>query len=329
MKIKRVRHPKSETSAGKSCRGLFVVVSLFLLFLMSVLLATGCAKKNEYKDPSGEPDGSRDNTPVVLLPEQPGTEIYGNDQVKIDASHASDGYISVAWLGEPSKIKVQMTSGDWLTYTFDTKTDGSWNVFPFSSGDGHYVIGVYSNIEGTMYAEVFSMEMDVALEDPFGPFLYPNQYVWFTGQEESIVKGAELARPADSDLDCIARIYSFVTANVVYDKEEAETVKSGYLPEVDEVLSTGKGICIDYAALMACMLRTQRIPTRMEVGYAGTAYHAWISCYLEEVGWINNLIYFDGQNWSMMDPTLAAGHGEKKLKKFIGDGTNYRTMYLY
>ena len=78
------------------------------------------------------------------------------------------------------------------------------------------------------------------------------------------------------------------------------------------------------------MLRSQRIPTRLEVGYAGEAYHAWISVYLEETGWVDNIIEFHGSSWSLMDPTFAAGTGNSSsLKQFIGDGTNYVVKYYY
>ena len=30
-----------------------------------------------------------------------------------------------------------------------------------------------------------------------------------------------------------------------------------------------------------------------------------------------------------MDPTFAANAGTKKIKKFIGDGSNYTTKYIY
>ena len=39
--------------------------------------------------------------------------------------------------------------------------------------------------------------------------------------------------------------------NISYDEEKARTVESGYLPDVDETLESGKGICFDYAALNA------------------------------------------------------------------------------
>ena len=88
--------------------------------------------------------------------------------------------------------------------------------------------------------------------------------------------------------------------------KNAKTVTSGYLPNVDTILQSKKGICFDYAAVMATMLRTQGIPTKLVVGYAGSAYHAWVSVYINEIGWIDNIFYFDGKSWVRMDPTFAS-----------------------
>ena len=85
----------------------------------------------------------------------------------------------------------------------------------------------------------------------------------------------------------------------------------------------------DYAALMSAMLRSQRIPTKLEVGYSGDVYHAWISCYVDEIGWVDNIIEFDGKNWSIMDPTLAANNSASDVKKYVGNGKNYVTKYTY
>ena len=54
--------------------------------------------------------------------------------------------------------------------------------------------------------------------------------------------------------------------NITYDTELAETVKSGYLPVLDKVLESKKGICFDYAALMTGMLRSQSVPCKLVVG---------------------------------------------------------------
>lgn len=80
---------------------------------------------------------------------------------------------------------------------------------------------------------------------------------------------------------------------------------------------------------MGAMLRSQGIPTKLEVGYSGDAYHAWISSYTKESGWIDGVIQFDGDTWTLMDPTLAAGNSASSVKKYIGDGSNYVVKYSY
>ena len=94
-------------------------------------------------------------------------------------------------------------------------------------------------------------------------------------------------------------------------------------------MESGKGICFDYASLMAGLLRSQGIPTKLVVGYSGTAYHAWISVYLDEAGWVDNIIEFDGSSWSLMDPTLAACNDSSSVKEYIGDGSNYTEKFSY
>ena len=319
-----------------SMKRLFTIIQILLCFFLLPVSAASLAGCAEPAPPSAltapeDPNvpGERDNTPHVLVPEQGGSEICGNDDVSICLSHLGDGYFSARFTGDSPKVKLQLTAENSLTYTYDLPVDGEWTIFPVSLGSGHYTLGVYSNIEATMYAEVYGTEFDVALTDEFGPFLYPNQYVWFTGDTRAIGLAKDLCFAANNDLEAVSFIYNYVITHVTYDQEEAENVQSGYLPEVDEVLDTGKGICFDYAALMASMLRTQNIPTRLEIGYAGSAYHAWISCYIKEIGWVNGIIQFDGTDWSLMDPTLASNQGDRKLKEFIGDGSNYRTVYYY
>ena len=315
---------------------LLTIIQILLCFFLLPASAASLAGCAEPAPPSAltapeDPNvpGERDNTPHVLVPEQGGSEICGNDDGSICLSHLGDGYFSARFTGDSPKVKLQLTAENSLTYTYDLPVDGEWTIFPVSLGSGHYTLGVYSNIEATMYAEVYGTEFDVALTDEFGPFLYPNQYVWFTGDTRAIGLAKDLCFAANNDLEAVSFIYNYVITHVTYDQEEAENVQSGYLPVVDEVLETGKGICFDYAALMASMLRTQNIPTRLEIGYAGSAYHAWISCYIKEIGWVNGIIQFDGTDWSLMDPTLASNQGDRKLKEFIGDGSNYRTVYYY
>ena len=155
------------------------------------------------------------------------------------------------------------------------------------------------------------------------------KYVNFTADSLPVAKAEELADDASSDLDIISSVYNYIITHFTYDYSKASSVTSGYLPDIDEVFTSEKGICFDYAALMSAMLRSQRIPTKLEVGYSGDVYHAWISCYVDEIGWVDNIIEFDGKNWSIMDPTLAANNSASDVKKYVGNGKNYVTKYTY
>ena len=149
----------------------------------------------------------------------------------------------------------------------------------------------------------------------------------FTATSLPVGKAVDLAYTANNDLEVVESVYNYMIRNFTYDYDKAATVKSGYLPVVDEVFQSNTGICFDYASVMASMLRTQNIPTRLEVGYAGEDYHAWISVYIKDMGWVNGIIEFDGTTWNMMDPTFAST--SKTPKKFITDSSKYMTKYLY
>lgn len=278
-------------------------------------------------DTSSATQGSRDNTPECLVPSADGSVTDGNELVTLDLSHTDCGYFMAQYLGTNNKVKMQVTGPNDVTYTYNLGTD--FEVFPFAAGNGTYMIGVHENITGTQYATVFSNTIDVAITNEFSPYLYPNQYVNFNADSQVVALASELAYPANDDLTVVTNVYNYIISNVTYDYDKASTVATGYIPVVDELLNTKKGICFDFASAMASMLRSQRIPTRLEIGYAGEAYHAWISTYLDEKGWVNGIIEFDGQSWKLMDPTFAASSSEESLKDFIGDGTNYVTKYIY
>ena len=272
--------------------------------------------------------GSRDNTPVILVPEQPGTEVYGNELVTIDASHSDQGYISVMYSGSSPKVKLQITCPNTTTYTYNI-TAGGYEVFPLTVDSGTYSIGAYENISGSEYSTCFRTDISVNIANEFGPYLYPNQYVNFNAGSQCIAVAEELAYSANTDLDVVSSVYNYLIENVTYDSALANSVESGYLPDPDRTLNSCTGICLDYACLMSSMLRSQGIPTHLEVGYASTAYHAWISVYLTDVGWVNGIVEFNGTSWELMDPTFAASASADELREFIGDGSNYETKYIY
>ncbi|MBP3261646.1 transglutaminase-like domain-containing protein [Pseudobutyrivibrio sp.] len=276
-----------------------------------------------------ESAGKRDNTISVLVPEASGVQVYSNADASIDASNAADGYVMVKYTGSAAKVRMLIETPAGNTYNYLMALDGQYDVYPLSEGSGTYKIGVYENLHDDQYATAFTQSVNVTLKDEYSMFLYPNAYVDFNANSNAVKKGQELAAGANTDIEVVQNVYHYITKNVTYDYDKAKTVKSGYIPKVDETLATGKGICFDYASLMGAMLRSQGIPTRLEIGYAGTEYHAWISVYTKETGWIDKIIQFDGKTWTLMDPTLGSYASNSTVKKYREDDTYYQLKYKY
>lgn len=313
-----------------------------LIVCVSVLLLlVGCAG-TQGKRPGGtqeenswEMDFSEEELPQnpalpdVLQPVASGVTVDETDRAVIDYSNTADGYVMVRVKEETEhRLKVQV-KGPSTTYTYNV-TAGDWETFPLSDGEGGYQVTLLENVEGNKYALVQSVSAEVELTDEFAPFLRPNQYVDYGDAELTVKRAAQLSDGKTTELEKVQAIYEYVIHTLTYDTELAATVESGYLPDLDAVLEAKKGICFDYAALMTGMLRSQSIPCKLVVGYAGEAYHAWISVYTEKDGWIDGVIYFDGAVWKRMDPTFASSDKQSdEIMEYIGDGTNYIEKYLY
>lgn len=265
----------------------------------------------------------------VRVPAASGTTTYENGKVLVDASNVSQGYVMIRYSGGKERIKVQITKGG-VTYTYDLNARDAYEVFPFSEGNGTYSVKVFENVSGNQYAQAFSKDISVSLADQFLPFLYPNQYVNFNEGNAAVQVGAQVAAGAADEIGIVTNVFHYVVDNLTYDVAKAQSVQSGYLPNIDAVLAAKTGICFDYAALMTAMLRTQNIPTKLVVGYTGSAYHAWVNVYITNVGWVDNAIYFDGQKWSLMDPTfMSSGGKSEEVRQYIGNASNYQAKYSY
>jgi len=248
----------------------------------------------------------------------------------IDYSNANSGYVMVQYLEETeAKLKAQVKCPGDITYTY-TIQPGVWASFPLSEGDGDYKVTVYRNITGNSYATIGSVSFKVTLTDPMLPFLTANQYVNYTEETKCVQEALKLSDGKESELEKVNEVYEWTIKKFSYNTMKAQTVESGYVPDLDKVFKTRKAICFDYASTMVAMLRSLQVPTKLVIGYSGTVYHAWINVYTEESGWITGAIYFNGEEWSLMDPTFAdTAQSEEDFKEYIGDATNYVQKYVY
>ncbi|MCL1796589.1 MAG: transglutaminase-like domain-containing protein, partial [Clostridia bacterium] len=123
-------------------------------------------------------------------------------------------------------------------------------------------------------------------------------YVWFTDESALVQKSIELCAGATDNYEKINILYGFVSEHMLYDYIKAVSITPPYLPDTDETLRTGRGICFDFAVLLAGMLRVQGIPTQLVIGKLlsnnSPMDHAW------------NKVFLDG-NWLMVDPTFKIG----------------------
>lgn len=281
-------------------------------------------------------EGSSGGTPYVkpAFAESPfnaGAAQSGNG-VQIDTSSVSKGYVVVAATSAKA-LKCKVTfDGNGMEYTYDVPGNGSPTVLPLQSGSGHYKVRVLENTTGTKYRPLLEVEADAALESDFSPFMRPNQFVNYSQGSACVAKANELSGKVSTEIEVVSSIYAYIRDNIKYDYPKAEQVVSGaitgYIPNPDSTLSSGTGICFDYASLAAAMLRSQGIPTQLITGYVqnGEVYHAWNLIYLKDGGKITVGIKAPKNSWQNIDLTFAATGGDSS---FIGSGTDYVQEYVY
>jgi transglutaminase-like putative cysteine protease len=213
-----------------------------------------------------------------------------------------------------ANLKV-MVSKDGTSYTYDLKNDGTEEFFPLQLGNGSYKIMVLEHTTGNKYKSVHTATRELAAMDEASTYLNAVQNVNWAAAEEVSAKAKELTGGLKDEESKAQAIYDYITAAVTYDYELAAVVEAGYIPDLDKVLSGGKGICYDYASLFAAMARSVGIPTKLVMGSSDyvTDYHAW------------NEVLLNG-SWVTVDTTVDAAAGSSAFAK---DAAKYSGAKVY
>lgn len=278
---------------------------------------------SESSDYSGPP---RDNTSQILKTNALNPDVAVVDKsgvFQMDYSNYKDGYVVVKYSGNNKKTKLLVTNEYSNTYIYTLSCNNEITI-PLTSGVGNYKFEFYENIEGDSYTTLYNDTFYFEEIDEFLPYLYPNYYVNFAENNNVVAMAKNLAEGCYSDIDVIKSVYNYISENIEYDYAKADTVKSNYIPDADATLEEKKGICFDYAVLISAMLRSQGIPTRLEIGYCDTTYHAWVSVYTKELGWVNKILWFNGQDWTLLDPVVSSND----VDYYVSDVTYY-SKYNY
>lgn len=133
-------------------------------------------------------------------------------------------------------------------------------------------------------------------------FVHPSPALDRFVREHSLERGDD---PLASAIELTARLHG------IFDYRPGSTAADS---PIDNILETGRGVCQDYAHVMASIMRGWGVPCRYVSGYlgpdaAGTApgaSHAWVECWFPDLGWIG------------LDPTNDSGDDERHIRVAVG-----------
>jgi len=221
-----------------------------------------------------------------------------------------------------AKLKLQVLMGD-NTIVYNLKGDGSIEDFPLQYGSGEYTARIMQNIKDDEYFAVETATFTVQLKDDNDAFLNSIENVKWDYNKvpikevrylvlNSLVNAKEEKLLFSSTED----LYLYIIENIKYDSGKIYDLLYDYLPDIESTYDTKTGICYDYSSLLAAMLRSINIPTKLVKGYAGynpDVYHAW------------NEVYLDGE-WFVIDSTKdASGLSDDMIK----NPEDYSKVYEY
>lgn len=222
--------------------------------------------------------------------------IYAADSVAwLDQNNVNHGTVSVRYPVKPNvKTKILVTK-DAQKYSYNLTPGKSEEVFPLQMGNGNYNISILEQLSGNQYKVIGQDTIELKLNDSKAVYLNSVQNINWSSTNQAIQKARELTQGATTDREKLQKIYDYVISHIKYDSNQAFALTTDYLPQIDHTLSSQKDICYGYASLMAAMLRSVDVPTKLVMGkssYVDT-YHAW------------NEVYIDNQ-WVVVDTTVDA-----------------------
>jgi len=237
--------------------------------------------------------------------------------VTINTDKVTLGLVQVQYTGDLAKpVKVMVdANGDKDVYSIRNNNPG---YVPLQKGQGTYTISVLQQIEGTKYKPLKSASVNVGDVDINKMYTSPSLLVNFDGTMKAIQGYAAMTKDKATD-DRISVLYKDIVKNYSYDFDKAKNLPGDYVPVIDDMYASKKGICYDYSVLFASLLRDNGIPTKVIMGYAPeiTDYHAW------------NEIYMDGK-WVTVDTTYDSQYDKAKAAySFAKDASKRKIVKEY
>lgn len=218
--------------------------------------------------------------------------VYAYSNISIDTNKSKEGIVKVSYNGINKKTKVMVEKGA-TKYYYDLKKEEDY--FPLQFGQGDYTVAVLENTSDNKYKVLGKKTFKADIKDENTVYLKSAQPVIWNENMKAIKFSKTLSEDKKTSLEVVQAIYEYIVNNIKYDYQNMNKLKSDYIPDIDKIIKSGKGICYDYSVLLAAMLRSCNIPTKLVKGYKDDIkeYHAW------------NEVYIDG-DWIVVDTTYDA-----------------------
>ena len=237
---------------------------------------------------------------------------HADTSVEFNKEYLDKGIIAIKYVSsEPLKCKVMIQFKE-QKYTYNLKSGKNFTNFPLQLGNGSYRIGVYQQVEGTKYTELASETVDLKLDDSTKVYLTSIQLINWSAKMNTVTLAQELTKNKTTEKEKIEVCYQYMIQQFQYDYAKLKNIEYDYVPTIDDVVKKKLGICYDYSAVFASMLRSLNIKSKLVMGYTPNVkeYHAW------------NEIFIDGK-WVTVDTTfdsqMFAAKGQFSFEKPSSD----------
>lgn len=232
----------------------------------------------------------------------------GDPVFVLDHNDKEKGYVTIqADYDVTEGYKVIVTRGD-QKYLYDYY-DIQQN-YPLQMGDGKYHIGLYKPLGGNKYTVSKQWNIDVVIEKENNIYLISNSLINWYEESAVAIEAQKIVKSLKTDREKAIAIYNYILNNFKYDHKKIAGLQAGYTPDTDLVLEEKQGICYDFSALYAVMLRSVDIPAKLVMGKTSYVkeYHSWNEVYLDGK-WVTIDTSYDSQakaakvKYSMEKPT--------------------------
>jgi transglutaminase-like putative cysteine protease len=228
--------------------------------------------------------------------------ILSNNEIKIEsAKYGSD-------------MRVMVEKGNDKYYY---SLNSSEEQIPAQLGAGTYLVKILQNTDGNKYKVVDKSYVNIK-NNSIDVFLSSSQPIYWENRDKLLKLAQELTKDLETDKEKIEAVHTYIVKNIKYDYNKINNISTDYVPDIEEVIDSKKGICYDYASLFAGILRSQGIHTKLIKGYKNdlNSYHAW------------NEVLMDGE-WVVIDTTYDAAFRNVNTQSMVKQSNEYNKVREY